>query len=139
MKIVYCRKNNYFLRFDPGEEVMRGLTNFAKSHKIGSAKFSAIGAASELKLSFYDLVKRRYADKHFQKDFEIASLIGNIAWLGHEPVVHAHGSFSDKTFKTLGGHVKMLKISATCEVTLVAYSDKTKRIYNNKTGLNLLT
>jgi uncharacterized protein len=138
MKIIHKQKNKYVLRFDLGEDVMEGLKDFSKKQKIKSADFSAIGACREIVLSFYNLKTKKYEDKLVKEDLEITSLIGNIAHLGKEIIIHSHGNFSDDKMKVMGGHVKKLIVSATCEVILSVMDKKIIRGYDEVTGLNLM-
>jgi predicted DNA-binding protein with PD1-like motif len=43
------------LVFDPGEEVIQPLTQFAQDHNIRAARFTAIGAFSDAQLGYFDL------------------------------------------------------------------------------------
>jgi predicted DNA-binding protein with PD1-like motif len=138
MKTIHKQKGKFVLRFDAGEDVMDGLKNFGIAQKIKSAGFSAIGACGEVVLSFYNLKTKKYLDKNFAKNLEIVGLTGNLAWLGKEIIVHAHGLFSDKKMNVVGGHVKKLVVSATCEVIISVMDKKIIRRYDEKTGLNLM-
>lgn len=138
MQVIYKKSSQYFLKFKLGEEVISGLEDFVRKNKIKSAHFYAIGAASEIVLSYYDLKKKKYLDKKFKRDLEITSLVGNIAHMKDKIIIHCHGNFSDRNMKVLGGHVKNLIVSGTCEVALTAMDKKITRSYDPQTGLNLM-
>lgn len=114
------------------------LKDFARKNKVKSASFAGLGAASEIMLSFYNLKTKKYEDKNFKKEFEITNLNGNIAHLDKEIIVHCHGNFSDNQMKVVGGHVKKLLVSGTCEIALSVMNKKISRAYNSLTGLNLM-
>ena len=85
---------------------------------------------------FYEMAKK-YSDKTFSGQIEIASFLGNVAMMGKDIVVHAHGVFADHSFKAYAGHVKKMIVSATCEVVFHILPGKIERIYDKYTGLNL--
>jgi len=94
--------------------------------------------SKEVLLSYYNLTTKQYEDITISQDLEIVTILGNIATKDEKIIIHCHGSFSDKTFQVKAGHVKKLIISITCEVTLIRLEGKVERVYEAKTGLNLL-
>lgn len=130
--------NNLLLRFSKGEEVVAGLIAFALQEKIGAAHYTAIGAAGEVVLSYYNLQDKQYQDTELKENLEIVSVIGNIAHLESKPVVHCHGTFSRQDLSVVGGHIKKLVVSATCEVYLNKLPATIARAFDEETGLNLL-
>lgn len=138
MKIILKDGRRHILRFDRGEEAIEGLKTFCRNTGIGAAAFSGIGAASEITLSFYDLGEKIYRDTTFAEPFEITSLIGNVARMGDDLVIHAHGTFSDSAMQVRGGHAKRIIISGTCEVFLIALDGAIERARDEDTGLNLM-
>lgn len=138
MQKILAENSKFILRFDRGEDVIEKLKGFCAENQIGSGYFSVIGAVKGLILSFYDLEKKEFIDKEYDDYLEIASFTGNIAVKDSEVVVHSHGVFSDRELKTIGGHVKKMIVSATCELVLEKFEQKTEREYDEETGLNLL-
>jgi predicted DNA-binding protein with PD1-like motif len=138
MKIIIQDKESYIVRFDRGEELVIGLIAFVVQENIGVAHFTAIGAAGELLLSYYSLPTKEYQDHEIKEDMEIAGLVGNVAYMNNKPVIHAHGTFSRPDLSVIGGHVKKLVVSATCEVHLSQLGGHTTRGFDEETGLNLL-
>lgn len=126
------------LRFDKGENVIEMLLDYVQKENILAAHFTAIGACGEVVLSYYNLEEKKYEDHEFQEDMEITGIIGNIGWMKGKPVLHAHGTFGRKDMSAIGGHVKKLIVSATCEVTLTILPGKFERAYDAETGLNLI-
>ena len=138
MKLVFKGKQDFILRFDSGDEVISGIAAFCKKEDIRAASFTAIGASERIVFSYYKLHEKAYQDREVEERLEIISLAGNVALLEGEPVVHAHGSFSNRHYTVRGGHVKKLIVSATCEVSLRAHEGEINRAYDEKTGLNLM-
>lgn len=138
MKIISGNKQIYLLRFDTGEEVVSGLAAFCNEHSIFAGSFSAIGAAGEIIISYYNLDTKAYQDKTIQERLEVISLLGNAAAIEGKVAIHMHGSFSGPDYTVRAGHVKKLVVSATCEITLQVFEGKIERSFDEKTGLNLL-
>jgi len=139
MKKVLEDSGKYILRFDRGEELFAGLVSFLETEKnIGAGAFTAIGATDDVTVSFYNLQKKVYEDTRFEQNMEVVNLTGNISYHEGKPLVHAHGSFSGPDLKVIGGHVKNLKISATCEVDFRPLKGRIERKHDETTGLNLM-
>lgn len=138
MKLILKDDHRYILRFDRGEDVIDALKQFAIKEKIGAATFSGLGATDEISISWFDPDEKQYHDHLLTKKLEIVSLNGNIALLDGQPIVHAHGSFSDVELHNRSGHVKKLIVSATCEVSLIAMNGEITRTFDEQSGLYLM-
>lgn len=139
MKVISQEGNRYLLRFDPGEDVLASLKDFCREYEVFGGFFSGIGAICDLELAFYDLEEKKYRVERFEEDLEIVSLSGNVSVKDAERIIHAHGSFADENFEVIGGHVKKLVVSATCELMLENVGDRFVREYQPNLGLNLLS
>ncbi len=138
MKHVH-NDNNWIIRLNKDERLMELLQKFVSEHNIHSAWISGIGGAQWVKLGFYDLKAKQYQWHEFSELLEIINLSGNIAWQNGKPVIHIHGTFSDRHMKAIGGHVKELVVGGTCEIFLSHWQgDQITRFTDNNTGLNLL-
>ena len=138
MMIISSTETRQVLRFDREEELFSSLEAYCQSAGITSAWVSAIGAASEVVLSFYNLAGQQYEDYTVTEDLEVVSLTGNIGVLEDELSVHLHGVMSRRDLSTVGGHVTKLVVSASCEVLLSIIDEPLVRGYDETTGLNLL-
>ncbi len=127
------------LRFDKGEEVIAGLQDYLAKSNIKAAQFWGIGSTNSFELGYFNGTLKDYRKKPFFDEREILTFTGNGAMLDGKPVVHAHGSFSDFDFQLVGGHVFSLKVSATCEIFLIAMEGEADRKNNPDFNLNLLT
>jgi predicted DNA-binding protein with PD1-like motif len=104
----------YALRLKPNQDLRAELERFARENKI-SAGFiiTGVGSLKEAKIRLADQSEASL----FEGKFEIVSLVGTLAESG----VHLHVSLSDKTGKTLGGHlVEGCKIYTTAEIVIGA-------------------
>jgi uncharacterized protein len=138
MKVILRDNRRYILRFDREDEVISGLIKFAKTEHIAAGTFTALGACSQVILSYYDLQKKEYHDRTLFEDMEIVSVTGNIGRMNDKAIIHAHGVFSDKELQTMGGHIKSLTVSATCEVFLIKLEGEITRGFDEETGLNIM-
>jgi len=135
----FHKKNNlYFGRLEKGEEIISSLIKFCKENKISNGKISAIGAAENLKLGFYDTIQKKYEYNLFEGDYEITSMLGNITLLNGEPFPHIHINISDVNFLTYGGHLFSAIVSITCEFTIEDFATSFERKPDEMTGLNLI-
>jgi uncharacterized protein len=140
MKVIIQDNQRYILRFDKGEQVLKGLADFMEAQKIKSCTFTGIGTISHLEMGFYNSHLKEYRKKPFLDDMEIVSLIGNGGILASDgkPVIHAHGIFGKIDFSVIGGHVFEIVSLATCEIFLTKLEGEMKREHNADLNLNLL-
>ena len=132
--------NIYVLRLDKGEELISKITEFCEAQQVEAGIIvGAIGATSEIEVSWYDLTNKQYVDKLITQDMEVTSLSGNVSKLADNKLfIHAHGTFSDQNMNIVGGHVKKLIVSATLEVTIIKIWDYINRAFSEDIGLNLM-
>ncbi|MDZ7744700.1 MAG: PPC domain-containing DNA-binding protein [Candidatus Saccharibacteria bacterium] len=132
---------NWLVKLDKGDLLVENLTKLVKQENIRGAWVSGLGAALWAELGYYDLDAQEYQWQKFDQLLEITSLQGNVAWSSDEPVLHIHGSFSDKNLQAIGGHVKEVAVGGTCEVFLHRWFGEAglSRQKDDSTGLYLLS
>jgi len=128
----------YQLRLAPGEDIPTAITGFVARHRIGSGLVIGLGAAERVVLGFFDRKRRRYVKRRFPAECEVASLVGNIAWAGGEPVCHLHAVIATAGFQARAGHLFEARVTVTCEVSIVAGRVRLERSPDPDTGLKLL-
>ena len=139
MQIIFDSENKSVLRIEKGEECIEVLRNFAKERNK-SFHFSMIGAGVPIELGYFHPEKKQYFSQEFKDEsFEILSCTGSVAWFENEPIVHAHGVFSNEKYECFGGHVNKLIISLTGEVMLDWLPEKIAKKYDEETGLKLFS
>jgi predicted DNA-binding protein with PD1-like motif len=138
MKVINQSYNNILFRFDIGEEVINTLSTYCLENTVKAASFSALGACGEITLAYYNLETKHYEDHTFNEDLEILNLTGNVAVMEDKYIIHCHGVFGRNDCSVIGGHVKTLTVSATCELIMTKLEGKIERAHDKKTGLNLL-
>lgn len=126
------------LRFDRGEDVLVELTRFCSREGIQAAAFTALGAAQEVELAWYNVDEKRYHTKKLAEKLEIGSLVGNVSLHEGELFIHTHGVFTNAAMQAFGGHVNRLVVAATCELVLQKLAGEIVRTYDAGVGLPLL-
>lgn len=130
---------NWLVRLEKGELLMENLLKLAKTENIKGGWISGIGASAWVEMGCYNPTTKDYYWKKFDQNFEITSLQGNVSWVDNKPFMHIHGTFADENMHGLGGHIKELEISATCEIFLHNwFGGQLARSYDEQTRLKLL-
>lgn len=129
MKVILKDDDVFIFRFDKGDEFITSLKNFCIKNSVKAATFSAIGATDDCVVAYYDSALNKYIDKrYFGKNMEVVSLLGNISVYNNQPIIHAHGVVADSDNRAIAGHVRELKVSVTCEVSLQVLNGEIKRV-----------
>ena len=127
-------RENAFLVFEEGEELMSGLTEFANEY--GDFLITGgIGSIENINLGFYDGTK--YKREEIVEPQELLYASGNGI---SEPFVHCHVTISDSEYRARGGHLFSAKIAVIAEIniTLLNRSDLERKDVPGK-ELRLLT
>jgi uncharacterized protein len=131
--------NFNFIKLDKGEDVLQCLNSFAVEKKLSSGFLTGIGVLKNIELGYFDLKKNSYDIKLFEGEYELLSLMGNIAICDGKPTPHIHVVLGDKDFKCFGGHLIRGFVGVTCEMVLAVTDMNIERIYDPETKLSLLT
>lgn len=131
---------DWLVKFEKGDFLIEGLTEFVKKETIKGAWISGLGGTLWAELGYYDLENQQYIWRTFDDIPEIISLQGNIGWKDDAPLLHIHGTFSKADFTAIGGHVKELAVGGTCEVLVHKWREESglSRSFDERTGLTLL-
>tara|TARA_Y100001968_G_C19172102_1_gene626161 strand:- start:323 stop:751 length:429 start_codon:yes stop_codon:yes gene_type:complete len=134
----YIIKNNkIFISLQTGDEIVESITDIFKQEKIYSGMINGIGAINKVQLGFYNLESKKYKKKYFNDDYELTSLMGNIALKDGNPFVHIHINMSDENFDVIGGHLFRAVTAASAEVIVLLDNQYIKRELDQKVGLYL--
>lgn len=109
-------EKTYVIIFVKGDEVISGLTDFARDYKVSDAHFTGIGAASSVVAGWYDLTQKAYVPTSTDEQVEVMSFMGDIALFEGKAIVHAHASSVKRDGSTTGGHLFGLHANPTLEV-----------------------
>jgi predicted DNA-binding protein with PD1-like motif len=127
------------LVFDKGDEVVAGLTTFAKAERLGAAHFTGIGALSEVTLGYFQRDRKDYKRMLLAEQVEVLSLIGDIALdATNAPKVHAHVVVGLSDGQTRGGHLLAARVWPTLEVILVESPAFLRKRHDPDSGLALI-
>ena len=139
-KLIYEEQGEktFALVFDPGDEAMEELTNFAKENDLSAARFTAIGAFSDATLGYFDMEKKEYKKIPVDEQVEVLSLVGDVALFEGEPKLHAHAVLGRSDGTTRGGHLLGAHVQPTLEVVIVESPEHLRRETDEETGLPLL-
>jgi len=142
MKARLVAENNgvkiYAIVLAKGDEVMSGLTDFARQNKVTSASFTAIGAFSNATVAWFDRTKKEYKLIPIKQQVELISMIGDIALVNERPAVHTHVSLGSSDGTVRGGHLVEANVFPTLELFMTVYSTALHKQPDEATGLELI-
>jgi uncharacterized protein len=129
---------NYAIILAKGDEVMSGLTDFARQNKVISASFTAIGAFSHATVAWFDDGRKEFKLIPIKQQVELVSMIGDIALVNDQPAVHAHVAVASSDGTVRGGHVINAFVFPTLELFMTVYSTPLHKELDKATGLKLI-
>ena len=132
-------RKTFMLAFEPGDEAVSGLTDFAKENDLDAASFTALGAFSDATLGYFDMEKKDYTKIPVEEQVEVLSLVGDIALFEGEPKPHPHVVVGLSDGTTRGGHLLEAHVRPILEVTITESPAHLKRETDPDTGLPLLS
>ncbi len=131
-------QKTFVLVFDKGDEVVSGITSFAKENGLDAASLTAIGAFSGATLGYFDAEKKEYEEILVQEQVEVLSLVGDIAACRGEPQLHPHVVLGRRDGTTCGGHLLEAHVHPTLEVVVTESPGHLKKTTDEETGLALI-
>ena len=132
-------QKTYAVVFDTGDEVLSGLTEFARQNKLDAAQLTAIGAFRSATLGFFNMETKEYEEIPVNQQVEVLSLIGDITANDGEPKVHLHVVVGLRDGTTRGGHILEAHVRPTLEVIITESPQHLKRTHDEETGLSLIS
>lgn len=124
--------------FDTGDDVTKGLLEFAKGEKLTGSHFTAIGAFEDVELGYFDLSRKDYVQIALKQQVEVLSLVGNVALHDGEPKLHAHVVVGLRDGHTRGGHLLQAHVRPTLEVVMEELPRQLQRRIDSETNLPLI-
>ena len=129
----------FILVFETGDELAKGLLEFAEQEKLSAASFKAGGALSSVRLGWFSWESKQYEPSvTLDEQVELVSLIGDVAANREKPVVHAHAVIGRKDGTAHGGHLLEAHIRPTCEVVLAESPSHLQKHIDPQSGLALI-
>ncbi len=132
-------EKTFILVFSTGEEVVAGLTSFAKERGIGASHVTAIGAFSDAMLGYFAWDRKAYQKIPVREQVEVLSLVGDIVLAKDgQPQLHAHVVVGKADGSAHGGHLLEAHVRPTLEVVLVESPQQLRRTPDPESGLALI-
>lgn len=139
VKLLHAGDQKTFaLVFDKGDEVVAGLTAFAREHHLGACHFTGLGAFQDVTLGFFDRARKDYRRIPIAEQVEVLSLVGDIALDRGTPKVHAHVVVGKPDGTAHGGHLLEGHVWPTLEVVAVESPGHLRRRPDPESGLALI-
>lgn len=127
------------LIYDTGDEVMDGLSGFAREEGLDAASFTGIGALSDVKLGYFDWEQKDYLEIPLDEQVEVLTLAGDVAVSGEGPQVHAHLVVGLRDGAARGGHLLEAHVRPTLEVVLTETPSHLRKEHDPESGLALIS
>ncbi|MDK3257257.1 PPC domain-containing DNA-binding protein [Blastococcus capsensis] len=129
----------HVLVFEPGEEVVSGLTDWATENQIPGSSFTGVGAFTEATLGYYDLDRQEYDEIPVDGQVEVLVLAGDITLDGQGGwKVHGHVVCGRRDGSTVGGHLLRAVVRPTLELVVTASDRHLQRRQDAASGLALI-
>ena len=132
-------RRTYAVVLETGDEVMSCLAGFAGRERITAAQITAIGALSDVMLTYFDIEQKRYLEIPVNEQVEVASMVGDVA-LDPEgnPAIHIHAVVGKRDGTALAGHLGRGHVRPTLEVILNESPAHLQKVHDPETGLALI-
>ena len=130
--------NTYVIRLEKGDEIIDSLKTLVEKEEIRGGFFYGLGAVKNVSLGYFDVGKKEYKEKSFEQDFELTSMVGDVAFSGEKIIVHAHVTLAGEDFKVVAGHLNKATATATTEIVFNPVEGKLSKKIDPITGLNLM-
>jgi predicted DNA-binding protein with PD1-like motif len=132
-------EKTFVLVFDTGDEVVAGLLDFARKHRLAAGHLTGIGACERVTLGFFEPGRKGYKKILINEQVEVMSLAGNIVLdESGAPKVHTHVVVGKSDGTAHGGHLLEAHVRPTLEVILVESPKPLRRKMNAEVGLALI-
>ena len=128
----------YAVIFNQGDEAFSGLQAFAEKYHVTSAHFTAIGAVNGATVGWFDPRRKMYKKIPIAGQFEVISMVGDIALFQGKPIVHTHMVLAGADGTTRGGHVLDANVSPTLEVMVTVDAIAMQKRLDPETDLTLI-
>jgi predicted DNA-binding protein with PD1-like motif len=129
--------DTYVVSIDNHEEIVAALAQFCTEQGILSGRIDGIGAVNSATLRFLDPVTKKYVDRTFDEQMEIAALVGNISEKDGKVYLHLHATFGRRDYTAVAGHLLCSRVNGACEVFVTRHACPVGRRFDEETGLNL--
>ena len=137
-EIAVDAERTWVLVFERGDEVMSGLSGFARREQLSAARIQGIGALCDATLGYFDWESKEYARVEVDEQVEVLSLIGDVAQGEHGPEVHAHVVVGKRDGSAHGGHLLQAHVRPTLEIVVTEAPTALRKRVDPVSGLALI-
>jgi len=138
-KLIHADGQRTFaLVFDTGDEVVSSLSDFARQQGLSAARFTGLGAFSDVVLGYFDWEKKDYERIPLTEQVEVVSFVGDVALGDEGPKLHPHVVVSKRDGSAWGGHLLEAHVRPTLEVVLTEAPAHLHRRHDPESGLALI-
>ena len=124
--------------FDTGDEVAKGLLEFARLQHLAASQFTAIGAFSDAVIAYFRWDTRQYMHIPIPEQTEVLTCAGDVTVSDDGPQVHAHVVLGKSDGSAHGGHLIEAHVRPTLEVVLTESPAHLRRRRDQRSGLSLI-
>jgi predicted DNA-binding protein with PD1-like motif len=126
------------LVFATGDEVTTTLGAWCREQNVSAARFTAIGALSDVTLGWFDWQAKTYREIPLDEQVEVLMLAGDVASQDGEPAVHAHVVVGRADGTAHGGHLRRAHVRPTLELVLDEMPAHLRKRHDPESGLALI-
>ncbi len=126
---------SYALIFDIGDDVPAEIIRFAKEQKVMAARLTGIGGFSQATLGYFVRDRKEYEPIAIDEQVELLSLVGDVAWSGEEPLLHAHAVVGHRGGSVSGGHLIAARVFPTLELFVDVYDYELRKTNRPEIGI----
>lgn len=130
-------ENKFIVSIKNRKEISNVISSFCSDLNIKAGAIIGIGAIDNATLRFFDPATKKYVDKSFNEQMEIANLTGNISTLNNDVYIHLHATLGRADYSAIAGHLLTATLSGAGEFIIEAYDIDLKRKYDDEIGLNV--
>lgn len=127
----------FVINIDNHKEVVGAIAAFCEEQGVRCGLIEGLGAVSSATLRFLDPATKKYVDRTFDEQMEIASLLGNVSEKDGKVYLHLHATFGRRDYSVVGGHLLCATINGACEIAVKKLDARVGRRFDEETGLNL--
>lgn len=126
------------LVFKQDDEIIGELGAWCSEQSIGAARFTAIGALSDVTLGWFDWEAKEYREIPLDEQVEVLALTGDVALQDGKPAVHAHLVVGRSDGSACGGHLISGHVRPTLELVLDEQPEHLRKQHDAESGLALI-
>jgi len=128
--------STYVLSIKDKAGIKAALMDFVTQNHISAGSITGIGAVNEATLRFFNPATKKYTDKEFKEQMEIANLTGNISTKDGKPYLHVHITLGNSSYNAYAGHLLDAKIRGAGELYISPLDATIERKFSDEVGLN---